>query len=233
MHRTFSPATGMKTNDVALTRVPVVHSRRLINSLWVCAWILLSTPAFAQTDRAAGPESGATTDAPPVTLTYNNRPDYRVARERVLEAAVRPGDGGGPLPRSTRGVRIGQAGHDAHGRREPDRQRGRPRRLWHPAGRHRYIGRRDARAEGRGRRDAAPDRARRSGRAAHARPPVAERRRGAPGDADLRRPALASAPGTRPRGPETDAHRRSPVREVPRRQRDPRDPAARSACTTA
>ena len=65
----------MTADDVALTRVPAVHTRRLINSLWVWGWILLSTPAFAQTDRAADPGSvsGATTDAPPVTLTYNNR----------------------------------------------------------------------------------------------------------------------------------------------------------------
>ena len=56
-----------------------MRARRLINSLWVCGWILLSTPAFAQTDRAAGPGDqtrvgGATTDPPPVTLTYSNRP---------------------------------------------------------------------------------------------------------------------------------------------------------------
>ena len=215
-----------------------MRARRLIDSLWVCGWILLRYTRLrsdgprrrpARPDARQRRDGGRSSSHPDL----QQPPDYRAARERVLEAAVRQGDGGGPLPRSTRRVRIGQARHDAPGRREPDRQRGRPRRLWPAAGRRRWVGRRDARAEGRGRRDPPPDRARGSGRAAHPRPPVAERRRSASGDGDLRRPSLAPAPGTRPRRPETDAHRRSPVREVPRRQRAPRRPAARFCCTTA
>jgi small-conductance mechanosensitive channel len=95
-----------------------VRNRPLVNSLWMCGWILLSTSAFGQTGRPAVPPagsprltasqvpvSGPTVDAPPFTLTYNNRPitelrasvfgrkpsDRAVAAVRYLDQLVEAG----------------------------------------------------------------------------------------------------------------------------------------------